>query len=54
MVIDSAKGVEDRTIKLTSNSLKRYADFNFMNKLDRDIRDPMELLDEVENILKIH
>ena len=26
----------------------------FMNKLDRDIRDPMELLDEVENVLKIH
>ena len=25
-----------------------------MNKLDRDIRDPMELLDEVENVLKIH
>lgn len=25
----------------------------FMNKLDRDIRDPMELLDEVENVLKI-
>ncbi len=25
----------------------------FMNKLDRDIRDPMELLDEVENELKI-
>ena len=24
----------------------------FMNKLDRDIRDPMELLDEVENVLK--
>ena len=24
-----------------------------MNKLDRDIRDPMELLDEVENELKI-
>ena len=26
----------------------------FMNKLDRDIRDPMELLDEVESVLKIH
>ena len=25
-----------------------------MNKLDRDIRDPMELLDEVESVLKIH
>lgn len=25
----------------------------FMNKLDRDIRDPMELMDEVENELKL-
>ena len=54
MVIDSAKGVEERTIKLNgSDSLTWYANHHFMNKLDRDIRDPMELLDEVENILKI-
>ena len=54
MVIDSAKGVEERTIKLMEvTRLRDTPIITFMNKLDRDIRDPMELLDEVENILKI-
>ncbi len=54
MVIDGAKGVEDRTIKLMEvTRLRDTPILTFMNKLDRDIRDPLELLDEVENVLNI-
>jgi len=54
MVIDSAKGVEDRTIKLMDVCrLRSTPIITFINKLDREGRDPMELLDEVENVLKI-
>ncbi|WP_194755266.1 peptide chain release factor 3 [Aliidiomarina indica] len=54
MVIDAAKGVEDRTIKLMEvTRLRDTPILTFMNKLDRDIRDPLELLDEVEDVLKI-
>jgi peptide chain release factor 3 len=54
MVIDGAKGVEDRTIKLMEvTRLRDTPIITFMNKLDRDIRDPIELLDEVENVLNI-
>jgi len=54
MVIDGAKGVEDRTIKLMEVCrLRDTPIFTFINKLDRDIKDPIELLDEVEDILKI-
>ena len=55
MVIDAAKGVEERTIKLMEvTRLRDTPIITFMNKLDRDIRDPIELLDEVEDILQIH
>lgn len=54
MVIDAAKGVEDRTRKLMEvTRLRDTPILTFMNKLDRDIRDPMALMDEVENELKI-
>lgn len=54
MVIDSAKGVEDRTIKLMEvTRLRDTPIVTFMNKLDRDIRDPIELMDEVEDVLNI-
>ncbi|CAH0538792.1 peptide chain release factor 3 [Vibrio marisflavi] len=54
MVIDAAKGVEDRTRKLMEvTRLRDTPIVTFMNKLDRDIRDPMELLDEVESELNI-
>ncbi|AKE51630.1 peptide chain release factor 3 [Kangiella geojedonensis] len=54
MVIDSAKGVEARTIKLMEVCRLRDTPIvTFMNKMDRDIRDPIELLDEVEDVLKI-
>ncbi len=54
MVIDAAKGVEDRTIKLMEVCrLRATPIMTFINKLDREGREPIELLDEVEDILKI-
>jgi len=54
MVIDTAKGVEQRTIKLMEvTRLRDTPIITFMNKMDRDVRDPMEVMDEVEDILKI-
>lgn len=54
MVIDAAKGVEARTIKLMEvTRLRDTPIVTFMNKLDRDTRDPIDLLDEVEDILNI-
>lgn len=54
MVIDSAKGVEDRTIKLMDVCrLRDTPILTFINKLDREGRDPTELLDEVERVLRI-
>lgn len=54
MVIDAAKGVEDRTRKLMEvTRLRDTPIVTFTNKLDRDIRDPMEVMDEVESELNI-
>jgi peptide chain release factor 3 len=54
MVIDAAKGVEEQTIKLLNVCRMRDTPIlTFMNKLDRECRDPLELLDEVESVLKI-
>lgn len=54
MVIDAAKGVEERTIKLLEVCrLRNTPIITFINKMDRDSRDPIELLDEIETILKI-
>lgn len=54
MVIDAAKGVEAQTIKLLNVCRMRHTPIiTFMNKYDREVRDSLELLDEVENILKI-
>ena len=54
MVIDGAKGVEDRTIKLMEVCRMRDTPIiSFVNKMDREIREPLELLDEIENVLKI-
>ncbi len=54
MVVDGAKGVEERTIKLMEVCrLRDTPIFTFVNKLDRDIRDPIEVLDEIETVLKI-
>ncbi|ASX26730.1 peptide chain release factor 3 [Candidatus Williamhamiltonella defendens] len=54
MVIDTAKGVEERTRKLMEVTRVRHTPIlTFMNKLDRDIRDPVDILDEIEKELKI-
>jgi peptide chain release factor 3 len=54
MVIDCAKGVEQRTIKLMEVCrLRQTPIFTFINKLDREGRGPIELLDEVESVLGI-
>lgn len=54
MVIDAAKGVEERTRKLMEvTRLRTTPILTFMNKLDRETRDPLELLDEVEKELNI-
>src|SRR6201987_3385682 len=54
MVIDCAKGVEERTIKLMEVCrLRDTPIMTFINKLDRDGRAPIELLDEIEKILGI-
>jgi len=54
MVIDGAKGVEARTIKLMEVCrLRDTPIISFVNKMDRDIRDPVDLLDEIEAVLKI-
>lgn len=54
MVIDAGKGVEPRTIKLMQVCrLRNTPIITFINKMDRDGRDPIELLDEIEKILGI-
>ncbi|WP_375591702.1 peptide chain release factor 3 [Chitiniphilus eburneus] len=54
MVIDAAKGVEEQTIKLLNVCrLRNTPIVTFMNKYDREVRDSLELLDEVESVLKI-
>jgi peptide chain release factor 3 len=54
MVIDAAKGVEAQTIKLLDVCRMRNTPIvTFMNKMDRETRDPLELLDELESVLKI-
>ncbi len=54
MVIDCAKGVEERTIKLMEVCrLRDTPIMTFINKLDREGREPLELLDEIEKVLRI-
>jgi len=54
MVIDCAKGVESRTIKLMEVCRLRDTPIcTFINKLDREGREPVDLLDEIEQVLAI-
>jgi len=54
IVIDSAKGVEAQTRKLmTVCRMRKTPVIVFMNKMDREGRDPFDLLDEVEQELQI-
>ena len=54
MVIDGSKGVERQTIKLFKVCMLRDIPvFTFINKMDRDARDPYDLLEEIEQVLGI-
>lgn len=55
MVIDAAKGVEKQTRKLFEVCrLRKIPVLTFINKMDMPGRDPLDLMNEVENILQIH
>ena len=54
MVIDGAKGVEPQTRKLFKVcAMRKIPIFTFINKMDRETRDPLELCEEVERELGI-
>ncbi len=54
MVIDSAKGIEPQTKKLFEVVSRRGIPiFTFINKMDRDGREPLELVAELEEVLGI-
>lgn len=55
MLIDGARGVEEQTIKLFKVCRMRGIPiFTFVNKLDRAIKDPFDLMDEIEKVLGIN
>ena len=55
MVIDCTKGVESQTIKLLEVCRQRNTPIiTFVNKLDREGRHPLEIIDEIESVLNIH
>ena len=52
MVIDAANGVETQTRRLIEVCRQRGTPiFTFVNKMDREVRDPLDILDEVEREL---
>ena len=54
MVIDAAKGIETQTRKLFEVCrLRNVPIVTFINKMDREGRDPFELLDEISNDLQL-
>jgi len=54
MVVDAAKGVEAQTIKLLEVcACANTPIITFINKMDREVREPLEVLDEIESVLKI-
>src|ERR1700724_1934494 len=54
MVIDAAKGIEARTLKLIEVCrLRDIPIITFINKMDRETRDPFDLLDEIEKTLAL-
>ena len=55
MVIDGSKGVERQTIKLFKVCVMRHIPIiTFINKMDRDAKNPFDLLEDIENVLGIH
>lgn len=54
MVIDAGKGIEPQTLKLFDVCRRRGVPiFVFINKMDRPSRPPLELIDELETVLKL-
>ncbi len=54
MVIDAAKGVEEQTIKLLEVCrLRATPIITFVNKMDREVREPFQLQEEIESVLSI-
>ena len=54
MVIDAAKGVEAQTIKLLEVCrLRTTPIITFVNKMDREVREPLAILEEIESVLGI-
>ena len=54
MVIDGSKGVEDQTRKLFKVCAMRHIPiFTFINKMDREAKDPYELMEEIESELGV-
>lgn len=54
MVIDAANGVEPQTLRLIEVCRARNTPIiTFVNKMDREVRDPLELMDEIESTLGI-
>ena len=55
MVIDASKGVEKQTRKLFEVCrFRKIPVLTFINKMDMPGRDPLDLMNEVENVLQIH
>ncbi|RKQ73388.1 peptide chain release factor 3 [Oceanibaculum indicum] len=55
MVIDAAKGIEEQTRKLFEVCrLRNVPIITFINKMDREARDPFELISEIEETLQLH
>ena len=55
MLIDAGKGVEERTRKLFEVChLRNVPIYTFANKMDREGKEPLELIDDVENTLGLH
>jgi peptide chain release factor 3 len=54
MLVDSGKGVEAQTIKLFEVCrMRKIPIVTFINKMDRDGREPLDLMDEIEQVLGI-
>ena len=54
MVLDAARGIEPQTLKLFQVcKLRKIPILTFINKMDHDGKDPLELLDEIESVLQI-
>src|SRR4051812_24576669 len=52
MVIDAANGVEAQTLRLLEVCRSRATPIiTFINKMDREVREPLELIDEIERVL---